>query len=347
MDKLSPDTEDCPPSCLAFCSGARVRFVTSFVPAVAVHVPGRAAGGYAVGQSGRGAVFAVLLGAVLAASGCDAPKEIVHGLDEFEANEILVVLEAKGISGDKNREEGRVVAYTVVVPESEARDGMRMLVANKLPRRRPSGFGEVYGAGSGGLIPTKSEEKAKYLMAVQGEIERKLQRLPGIASAHVSVVQPDKDIVRDLDTPPPPPTASVAIVFNAYDDRGTSLISQDDVQKLVAASVEDLKPQNVAVVMKKNEPMKLVDVFAEGGTVGAPVTTTSVMGIRVADDRAASKVRALVAVFLLVSVVGLGVGGGGIARSLSLKKKLSRAEADLSSMKKAGRATQTGVQPAV
>jgi type III secretion protein J len=279
-------------------------------------------------------------------SACDGPREIVHGLDEFEANEILVVLEAKGIAGDKLKEEGRVVAYSVVVPESDSRDGMRILVANKLPRRRPQGLAEVYPAGGGGLIPTRSEEKAKLLMALQGEIERKLQRLPGIQSAHVSVVQPDKDIVRDLDTPPPAATASVAIVYSPFDDRGTSLISQDEVQKLVAASIEDLKPQNVAVVMKPNQPAKLVDVFADGGTVGGPVTGTAVLGIKVADDHAATRVKVLVAVFLLVSVLGLGVGGGGIARSLSLQKKLQKAEAELASVRKAGRATQTGMQPA-
>lgn len=295
----------------------------------------------------RFAATSLIAALVIAATGCDGPKEIIHGLDEFEANEILVVLEAKGMQGDKFKEEGRVVAYTITVPESDSRDAMRVLVANKLPRRRPTGLAEVYPAGGGGLIPTKSEERAKMLMAIQGEIERKLQRLPGITSANVTIVMPEKDIVRDLDTPPPPPTASVAIVYNSYDDHGTSLISQDDVQKLVAASVEDLKPQNVAVVMKKNEPAKLVDIAAEGGVVGAPITTASVMGIKVADDKAAGKVKVLFGVFLMVSIIGLAVGGGGIARSLSLKKKLAKAEAELASTKKATRATQTGMQPAV
>ena len=76
------------------------------------------------------------------------------------------------------------------------------------------------------------------------------------------------------------------------------------------------------------------------------VTTTPVMGIKVADEKAATKLRGLVGVFLLVGVLGLGVGAGGIVRSLSLKKKLSKAEAELASVRKAGRATQTGIQPA-
>ncbi|HEY1101053.1 MAG TPA: hypothetical protein VGF99_19090, partial [Myxococcota bacterium] len=210
----------------------------------------------------------LLVSFVLAFSAaCDAPMELVSGLDEFEANEILVVLEAKGIDvAEKVKGGERVITYSIVVPHSVSADAMRLLVANKLPRRRPIGMAEVYPAGSGGLIPTKSEEKAKYMMALQGDVERKLQRLPNIMSAHVTIVSPDKDIVRDLDTVPPAPTASVAIVFNPYDDRATSLISEDEVKRLVAASVEDLKPQNVAVVMKKNEPGKLVDIVFDSGS---------------------------------------------------------------------------------
>ena len=141
-------------------------------------------------------------------------------------------------------------------------------------------------------------------------------------------------------------TASVAIVFNAYDDRGTSLISQDDVQRLVAGSVEDLKPQNFVVVMKRNEPAKLVDIFADGSTVGAPVTSETVFGVKVADGDAASKLKMRFVVFLLATVLGLIVGGGGIARALSLQRRVQRAEAELASIRKATRGTQTGVVPA-
>ena len=292
-------------------------------------------------------VSTIALCAVLSVTAaCEGVRELMQGLDEFEANEIMVVLEAKGIAADKVKLEGRVVTYAIVVADSDAKNALRILVANKLPKRRPMGLAEVYPAGSGGLIPTRSEEKAKFLMALQGEVERKLQRLPGIQSAHVTIVQPDKDIVRDLDTAPPPATASVAIVFNAYDDRGTSLISQDDVQRLVAASVEDLKPQNVAVVMKKNEPAKLVDIGFDGGTVGAPVTSSTVFGVKVADDESASRLKVRFSIFLFLSVLGLIVGGGGIARSLTLQQKLQRAEAELASVRKATRNTQTGVVPA-
>jgi type III secretion protein J len=299
------------------------------------------------GSLGRAAsllgVLALLSGAAVTTA-CTNMTTVVHGLDEFEANEILVVLEAKGIGGDKLIEEGRQVAYSVAVPGVDVQTAMRILVANRLPRSRSMGLKEVYPAGGGGLIPTRSEEKAKFLMAMQGEVERKLKALPGVVHAHVSIVVPDKDIVRDLDTPPPPATAAVGLVYNPIDERGTASVTEPDVQRLVAASVEDLKAGNVQVVMKRNLPMNLVDIAAEGGSVDAPVAAASVLGIRVADKRSAAKAMVLLGIFGVVAVLGIAVGIGGIARSIGLNRRLQRTEAQMASMQKAGRATQTGLQ---
>lgn len=286
---------------------------------------------------------ALVLGALSLLGACGGAEQIVHGLDEFEANEILVTLDAKGITGVKVPEPGRVVTWAVQVESIDTKDAMRLLVANRLPRARSQGLKEVYGAGSGGLIPTKSEEKAKFLMALQGEIERKLKALPGIVQAHVSVVQPDKDIVRDLDTPPPPSTASVAIVFNAIDERGTAAVKEEEVKNLVASSVEDLKAANVAVVMKRNVPATLVDVFADSGTADAPVAADTVVGVRVADKASATKLRLYGVLLFLIALVSIAVGVGGTVRSTTLARRVARSEAELTSMRKAGRGTQTGL----
>jgi type III secretory pathway lipoprotein EscJ len=241
-------------------------------------------------------------------------------------------------------EEGRVVTWAVQVPEIDAKDAMRLLVANRLPKSRSSGFKEVYPAGGGGLIPTKSEEKAKYMMALQGEVERKLKSLPGIVQAHVSIVSPDKDIVRDLDTPPPAAMASVAIVYNPIDERGTAAVNVDEVQKLTSASVEDLRPSNVIVVMKRNTPMNLVREFAESGGVDAPVAAVTQFGFKFADKRSATKMFTVGAVGIALAIISLAVGIGGIVRSMGLSRRAARAEAELTSQRKARRETQTGLQ---
>ena len=283
-------------------------------------------------------------GAVAFLAGCGGDIAIVHMLEEVEANEILVVLDAKDITGKKVVQEGRVVTWSVEVPEIDGKDAMRLLVANRLPKARSSGYKDVYPPGGGGLIPTKSEEKAKFMMAVQGEIERKLKSLPGIVQAHVSVVQPDKDVVRDLDTPPPASTASVAIVYNPIDERGTAAVKEDEVQKLVASSIEDLKPSNVIVVMKRNTPMTLVRDYADSGGVDAPVAAVTQFGFKFADKKSATKMTLYGIVGLLVGVICLAVGVGGIVRSMGLSRRAARAEAELTSQRKARRETQTGLQ---
>lgn len=279
------------------------------------------------------------------AAGCGADQSLVSGLDEFEANEILVVLRAKGIDGEKHKEEGRVVTFSIMVKGVDADDALRLLVANKLPRLRSQGLKEVYPPGGGGLIPTKSEEKAKFLMAMQGEIERKLKSMPGIVAAHVSVVQPDKDIVRDLDTPPPPATASVAIVYNAIDERGSATVKEDEVRALVAASIEDLRTQNVTVVMKKNAPGNLIDEIVSSNAVEQAPAAATAFGLKLADKGSWQRLQLFAVGFLAVTVLGIAFGMGGLVRSMGLKKRVAKAEAELASVRKAGRATQTGLQP--
>ncbi len=289
--------------------------------------------------------LAAVVSCAVVLTACAGSEKIVHGLDEYEANEIIVVLEARSVSARKVVEEGRVVTYSVEVSGGDVSSAMRTLVANKLPRQRPQGLAQVYPPGGGGLIPTKSEEKAKYLMALQGEIERKLLSLPGVVRAHVSVVQPDKDIVRDLEREPPASTASVSVVFNAIDERGSPAVTVDEIRGLVGASVEDLKPQNVQVVMKRNVPANLEnDPFAKR-SVESAIAAERPFGIGVVDTKSAMWLRVYAAVLGAAAVLGIGVGVGGILQSSRLKRRVNKNEAELTSLKKAGRNTQTGLPP--
>ncbi len=285
-------------------------------------------------------VHRVLLRGALACSllflvGCDGPHSIVHGLSELEANEVIVVLDSQGISGSKLLEEGRVVTWAVQVPGSRSKDALRILVANKLPKARSTGLKEVYPAGSSGLIPTQTEEKAKFLMAMQGEIETMLKSLPGIQSANVSVVVPEKDVIRDVDTPPPPPTASVAIVYNP-EDGGKKPVDEERIQKLVANGVEGLKPQNVQVLMKENRAPVLLGMDS-GSAALAPMAGEEVLSIRVVDKKAGLRAKLVIGGFGLLAVLGLVLGIVGIARSISLKSKLAKAEAESQALRKARR----------
>ena len=111
------------------------------------------------------------------------------------------------------------------------------------------------------------------------------------------------------------------------------------MRSLVAASVEDLKPANVQVVMKKNERIKLVDDVAGAA---AETTSESVMGIRVSDHSAGFKVKLMFGVFGVVALIGIAVGVGGVLRSIFVVRKL---QAEAAAPRKARRETQTGLPP--
>lgn len=277
-----------------------------------------------------------LFGVLLFLVACEGEQDIVHGLDELEANHILVVLESQGVTAGKMKEEGRIPTWAVIVPEGRAMEALRILVANRLPKPRSQGLAQVYPAGSGGLIPTKTEEKAKFLLALQGEVENMLKALPGVQDARVTVVVPEKDIVRDLDTPPPPATASVAIVYNPEND--AKPIEEDKVRELVAAAVEDLKPNNVKVVMKENRPPILISSSGDAlsGDNGPPET---VLGIRVVDANAGKKAKQRLALFGVAAVLGVALGIFGVVRMVMLNRKLAKSDAELASIKKARRET--------
>ena len=160
----------------------------------------------------------------------------------------------------------------------------------------------------------------------------------------MSVVQPDKDIVRDLDTPPPPATASVAVVYNAIDERGSATVKEDEVRALVAASIEDLRPQNVMVVMKKNAPGNLIDDVVSSSAVEQAPAAATAFGLKLADKGSWQRLQLFAGGFLAVTVLGIAFGMGGLVRSMGLRKRVAKAEAELASVRKAGRATQTGLQ---
>lgn len=275
------------------------------------------------------AVFGLLLTTLFA--GCDGDIDIVHGLTELEANEILVVLDQEGIDANKMIEEGRVITWAIVVKQSMKGDALGILVANRLPKPRPQGLAEVYPAGSGGLIPTKSEEKAKFLMALQGEIERKLTSIPGVLKAHVSVVIPEKEVVRDINQKPPEPSASVAVVYNP-DASGEMPLTKAEVADLTAASIEALRAERVTVLLKKNAPMHLIGAKKENGP-----KPKAVMGIKVVDKKAASKAKMILLVCVGLAALGMVLGIGGIVRAITLRSKLSKAEAKVTSLEKARR----------
>lgn len=172
---------------------------------------------------------------------CERHEIIVEGLSQNDANEILVVLKDQDITAQKELVSDRKhQSYHIKVGKADIDRALRVLVNNQLPKSYRAGFKDVYPPGSQGLIPTKSDENARLIMAMQGEIEGLLRILPGVVDARVMLF---------IDSGPSPRSASVALIYQG--NLKEELISTEEIKHLVAAAAGAMSPENIHVVLKE------------------------------------------------------------------------------------------------
>ena len=246
--------------------------------------------------------------AFVCVAGCSV--ELHHDLTEQDANDIYVLLQENGIAAAKVRDEGgNQPTYVIAVPKRDAATASRLLSEYSLPRPKISGL-RIF-ADKKGMIPTQTEERAMLLEAMGGEIAMALNRIDGVLDARAIVVTPE---VSELTLPEnrPPNTASVLVRYRANTD-GKPPLTEEQIQRFVATSLPDMKPDNVTVLLTHARPPQ---------SVGAPDTQLrDVLGMRMtAASVNTFRLMALLAAFLLLAMAGLTTyqfvrgSPGGLAR---------------------------------
>jgi type III secretion protein J len=225
------------------------------------------------GWGGRGGLraLAVRLSCVaflLVAAGCGR-ADLYRGLSERDANEFIVKLASAGVPSEKQivpAERGDPT-FTITVGKENLEKAFLVLEMYGLPRNKPKGIDEVYSGG--GLIPGQFEEKAKYILALTGELEKTLRTISRVTDARVHVVLPEESVLRDSDEGAVRPTASVLIKF-LPDAEGRKPYEDVDIKQLVARAIEGLNLNDVTVVSMPVQPVGSVNLSPEAGAAGAP-----------------------------------------------------------------------------
>jgi len=188
----------------------------------------------------------LLLLLVLTACG---EEEILHGLEEAQANQVLVALSEVGIAGRKARADGNDGGWTVSVAPGEASRAQRVLAERELPRPKAPGFAEVFGKGS--MVPTPTEERALYHHALAGELSRSIEAIDGVVEARVHIALPSPDPLR----PEAPRLPRAAVLVKCRPDSRAQLEAlSGGIRSLVASAAEGLEPAAVAVVIAESAP---------------------------------------------------------------------------------------------
>lgn len=217
------------------------------------------------------AVFALLVVAVMA-SGCAVP--VAAGLEEAEANRVVVALDHAGVDAAKEADpqvEGR---FRVSVPRDDAARALATMADEQLPRTRPRGVLDA--TDKGALVPSQAAEHAALVAGLAGELERSLANIDGVLAARVHLNLPVRELLRDA--PPPKPTASVLV-----EHRGaTPPIALESIQRLVAGGAPLVSPADVAVVFVAH-PARAPGLRSELAHVG-PITVAraSLMTLKLA-----------------------------------------------------------------
>lgn len=174
----------------------------------------------------------------LVALGCTSP--VAAGLDEADANSVVVALDQQGIDAQKEADPTTEGKFRVLVSRDDASRALATMADEQVPR--PKTRGVLDATDRGQLVPSQAAEHAQLVAGLSGELERTLAAIDGVLAARVHLNLPARDALRD--GPAPKATASVLV-----EHRGaTPPIAPEAVQRLVAGGAPGLAPADVAVV---------------------------------------------------------------------------------------------------
>lgn len=190
-------------------------------------------------------ILVVILAVALSA--CNR-VELYGNMNEDDANELLVLLSENDIKTRKKKEvRQNEVFYSILVSSDDVVKARSLLVKHSLPRRRQLGLTGVYK--EKGLIPTPDEQKARFLLALKGEIINSLAMIPDVIDSDVVLNVPVVDEFADAEIKKRKrPTASVVLRVkpSAIVNR---TVTEAKVQQFVANGVEGLNPRDVTVII--------------------------------------------------------------------------------------------------
>ncbi|WP_423921955.1 flagellar basal-body MS-ring/collar protein FliF [Frigoribacterium sp. 2-23] len=198
---------------------------------------------------------AVILGAIALTSWLTKPSytPLFSGIAPADANAIVEQLRTDGVPYELT-----AGGATILVPEANVYDERLKAAAAGLPSTNSGGGYSLLD--TMGVTSSEFQQNVTYKRAIEGELAKTIQAMNGVKTASVQLAIPEKTVfvAEEKD-----PTASVFIETQA----GASL---DDKQvqaivNLTSASVEGMKPTDVAVTDSSGAVLSQVGTGAIGG----------------------------------------------------------------------------------
>lgn len=186
----------------------------------------------------------------LLTTGCTGRKSIVNGIDEKEANEIIVFLAGKNIDATKSPQVtsggggAKVAKYDIVVDVDKSTEAMALLNQAGFPRRPTQNLLSIFANQT--LVPSELQEKIRFQQGLAEQVAGVIRKIDGVLDAEVRISFPEEDPLNPA-AKQGKITASVYVKHSGVlDDPNAHLATK--IRRLVAASVTGLDFDNVIVI---------------------------------------------------------------------------------------------------
>ncbi|MGH2612633.1 MAG: type III secretion system inner membrane ring lipoprotein SctJ, partial [Rhabdochlamydiaceae bacterium] len=140
-------------------------------------------------------IVLLILPLLLLLTGCQNSRVIVNGVEEREANEIIVFLASRGISAEKTPAKTTTMGgdtgssmWNISVPEGMMTDAMAILNQNGLPRKKGTNLLELFA--KQGLMTSEKEETIRYQAGLEQQIANTIRKIDGVIDADVQLSFP-------------------------------------------------------------------------------------------------------------------------------------------------------------
>jgi type III secretion protein J len=182
----------------------------------------------------------------LALAGCQ--QDVYSNLSEIEANQMLAILTANGISVDKVSK-GSKEGFTIGVDRRDMLRAIALLRDAGYPKHTHVPISKMFE--KSGIMSSPFEERVRYINALGEEVAQTLSQIDGVISARVHIVLPDAP---SLGQPVKPSSAAVFIKHQPGVDLD---FFQPQIRRLVSSSIEGLEYSAVTVVLVDAAPTKV------------------------------------------------------------------------------------------
>ncbi|MET3108416.1 type III secretion system YscJ/HrcJ family lipoprotein [Oxalobacteraceae bacterium GrIS 2.11] len=180
--------------------------------------------------------------ALLAA--CD--QELLKGLDQRQANEVLAVLQQANIPA-KKVDGGAKLGYAIQVDPADFSKAVQLLKTNDLPSKSRVEIADMFPADS--LATSPRAEKARLYSGIEQRLEQSLLVLPSVVKARLHI---SYDVESSASRQQAAPShLSVLVVYRSTDDESALI---NNIKRFLKNSLPSVNYADISVVLAKANP---------------------------------------------------------------------------------------------